>query len=672
MCVIHKYLPLLFIMALGLVVRVDAVEVKPPTENLVQIDNLDKKISVDFVEANLKDVLKIFTQQTGVNFVIDGEVSSQPVSLFLEKVTVRQALKSIAEANGLGFYPIEGTTVLRVSTSQEGIRDLRVTKIYRLQYARVNRLRLSNGEDIQRSGELGGGAATSSAVEDDTFIFSAGDTEATEGVINAVVSVLSEEGILSIDTRTNSLIVTDYPDRIKRIDTIIAELDKKTKQVLIKAEIVELNDTLNKVLGATFGNASEASQLFSLGYQPPTVNGQVFPFDRSLFGLIPERIAPDDGRTSLLTDTTFGQLSAGQFSVVLKALKTSGKSKFLARPRVITLDNEPAIVDITSDAAINEDTIVDTDTNQQTTTVERTTVGVSLRVTPQINDSDFVTMILQPSVTDVSPSRLFPSRAFDPSTRSVLTKIRIKQGDTISIAGLIQKDISKTGTKVPILGDIPLLGAFFSSKNNEETESDLIVFITPYILDDDALMYLQKKAEDEDDFDELLKESKRADSLAREEGEPQVDSVREKERMDRSSMSEKIAQYEQKVKEYPGDPEAHSNLGVAYAKAQKYDLAIEEFKRAIMLNPNSGAAYNNLGNLYRIKKQYDAAISSLRRAVELVPDHPYAFTTLGLSYEMKSMYDEARASYQQALKVAPNSPWTNTARERLAVLDARI
>ncbi len=670
MRVFLKCLPFFFAVVLVKAVSLSALEVKPPSEDLVHIDNLDKKISVDFVEANLKDVLKIFTQQTSVNFVIDGEVAEQLISLFLEKVTVRQALKSIAEANGLGFYPIEGTTVLRVSTSQMGMRDLRVTKIYRLSYARVKRLKLASGARIQRSGSLGSKGSEGGA--DDISIFSSGDTDATEGVINAVVAVLSEEGILSIDVRTNSLIVTDYPDRIKRIDKIIEELDKKTRQVLIKAEIVELQDTLNKVLGTAYGNPSEPKQLFSLAYRPPKVDGQVFPFNSNLLGLISKRINSEEGNADRLSETTFGQLTAGQFNFILRALKTSGKSKFLARPRVITLDNEPAVVDITSETAINEDTIIDEDTNQQTTTVERTTVGVTLRVTPQINEDDFVTMILQPSVTEVSPSRLFPDRAFDPSTRSVLTKIRIKQGDTISIAGLIQRDFSTFGSKIPILGDIPLLGTFFSRKSKEKAETDLIVFITPYILDDDALLYLQKRAEDEDDYSDLLKESQRAEKLVREKEEPHVAAERMKERMDQRSLSDKIAQYQAKVKEYPGDPEAHSNLGVAYAKVQKYDLAIEQFKRSIMLNPNSGAAYNNLGNLYRIKKQYDAAISSLRRAVELVPDHPYGFTTLGLCYEMKAMYDEARASYQQALKVAPNSPWTNTARERLAILDAKI
>ena len=160
------------------------------------IDNLDKKISVDFAEANLKDILKVFTQQTGVNFVIDGEVNNYMISLFLEKVTVMQALKSIAEANGLGFYPIEGTSVLRVSTLQEGLKDARITKIYRLRFARVNALRLSDGSDIVKSGDLGqssGGGQQDSG----TSIFTSGDSDSTEGVINAVVAVLSDEGILN-------------------------------------------------------------------------------------------------------------------------------------------------------------------------------------------------------------------------------------------------------------------------------------------------------------------------------------------------------------------------------------------------------------------------------------------------------------------------------------------
>ena len=281
-------------------------------------------------------------------------------------------------------------------------------------------------------------------------------------------------------------------------------------------------------------------------------------------------------------------------------------------------------------------------------------------------------MILQPSVTDISPSRLYPKTAFDPSTRSVLTKIRIKQGDTISIAGLIQKNITHRGSKVPILGDIPLVGALFKNKNSENAETDLIVFITPYILEDNDMMYLQKRVEDEDDYNELVKESKRSEKFANVKEDARVLSKRISANIDKQSLTQKILSYEDYVQKHPADPLAHSNLGVAYAKAQKYDLAIDEFKKSIMLDPQSASAYNNLGNLYRIKKEYGAAISSLKRAIELAPNHPYAYTTLGLCYEMKTMYDEARQAYVKAVQMAPESSWTNTARDRLSVLDARI
>lgn len=635
------------------------------------INDLDKKISIDFVEADLKDVLKIFTQQTGVNFVIDKEVSSELVSLFLDKVTVRQALKSIAEVSGVGFYPIAGTSVLRVGLSQDGQKDPRVTKIYRLRYARVSMLSLSTGEDIKKTGDYAGSTGTQST-QASTSIFSSGDKNSTEGIINAVVAVLSEEGILSIDQRTNSLIVTDYPDKLSRIDKIISELDKKTRQVLIKAEIVEVQDSLNNILGMSYGDPSESKNIASLKYIPPNLGGQVFPFDSNLFGFVKNALTQEEGNGVRLNETTFGRLSAGQFRMVLQALKTSGKSRFLARPRVITLDNEPAVVDITSETAINEDTIVDEDTNRQTTMLERTTVGVLLRVTPQINNNEQVTMILQPSITDVAPSRLFPNKAFDPSTRSVLTKIRIKQGDTISIAGLIQKVRRSSGSKIPILGDVPLLGSLFTQKSKEENQTDLLVFITPYILDEEALLHLQKKERGRDvsgrqDFAGPFLQGALNKNMTRPKGRHLM-----QKKMNNVRMAAVIEECEANVQRNPQDPEAHSNLGVAYAKARKYDLAIDQFKGAIMLDPEASAAYNNLGNLYRIKRNYDAAITALNKAIQIMPKHPYAYTTLGLCYEVKGMYAEARNAYQSALEVAPHSSWSKTSRERLSVIDAQI
>ena len=298
-------------------------------------------------------------------------------------------------------------------------------------------------------------AASQSLIQSasDDGLESSGSAASSEGIVNAVTSILSSEGIMTFDIRTNALIVTDYPEILKRVDEIIAGLDKKIDQVLIKAEIIELSDTISNILGIKYGDLTTPGRMIQGTYTSPTVGGLAYPFNNSFFGqdeLLNSVALSSRGNLDDLDElgTVFGTLSAGSFSVVMDAIKTSNKGKFLSRPRIMTLDNEPAVVDITADTAVSATTTVDESGNVNTS-YEREETGILLRVTPQIHVDDSVTMLVQPSVTRTAASSQFPTAALDPFTRSVLTKVRIHQGDTISIGGLLQNDLAKVNQKVP-------------------------------------------------------------------------------------------------------------------------------------------------------------------------------------------------------------------------------
>jgi type II secretory pathway component GspD/PulD (secretin) len=183
------------------------------------------------------------------------------------------------------------------------------------------------------------------------------------------------------------------------------------------------------------------------------------------------------------------------WKVYFDFIKQQSDTKVLARPRILTLNNETAEIKITTQEAIG--TIQSqTGTAQPITTIsaERIETGVSLRVTPQINlDTGDITMFINPIVKDATASTLSVSYK-DPEERSTKSVIRIKDGDTVIVGGLIRNERSETITKLPILGDIPLIGGLFRHKyKDKDKERELLVFITPHIIKDTGIRLAKTK-----------------------------------------------------------------------------------------------------------------------------------------------------------------------------------
>ena len=186
-------------------------------------------------------------------------------------------------------------------------------------------------------------------------------------------------------------------------------------------------------------------------------------------------------------------MSFGSNNISFDFIKQNLDAKTLARPKIMTLNNETAEIKI----ATNEVISINTTNNgtgsvvQTTTSAERVETGVMLRVTPQINtDTGEITMYINPRVIDASASSFADFK--DPEERSTKSTVRIKDGETVVIGGLIRNDKSVTLTKVPILGDIPVLGALFRQKSTDKNrERELLVFITPHIIKTPDLKTMQ-------------------------------------------------------------------------------------------------------------------------------------------------------------------------------------
>jgi type II secretory pathway component GspD/PulD (secretin) len=276
-------------------------------------------------------------------------------------------------------------------------------------------------------------------------------------------------GSVIIDNRTNSLIITSIPADFVLVEDTINKLDTFTPQALIEAEIVEIKTSALKNLGLEWGGTSTGTFVTFSGPKKQTK----FPFIRKNAPFQTELIKG-------VTETdTLGVLNLVDFALVIKALETEGSAKYLAKPRIMALNNETAEIKITADTTVGVQRTSVTDTGEVIETAERVETGVSLKVTPTINNEGYITMTLEPQVSRTEKSAYF-TNFVDPAQRSAKTTVMVKDGQTIAIGGLLKSFDEGTDRQTPGVSNIPLLGNLFKSKSKTGEQTEIIIFITAH------------------------------------------------------------------------------------------------------------------------------------------------------------------------------------------------
>ncbi|MFP4473568.1 MAG: secretin N-terminal domain-containing protein [Candidatus Omnitrophota bacterium] len=413
-----------------------------------------KRISMDFEKADLVDVLKIFSQQSGLNLVASSALQNQKVTVYLDQVPVELALEQILRANDLTYELKSESDIIIVKPLKSPEVEV-ITRVYQLKHASVSSAKMRSLLSI--STEEGGSGS-----------------EDTEGVVEVLEKILTSDGIISEDPRTNSIIVTDIATNFPQIEQTIARLDVVIPQILIEVEMLEVDKSLTDSLGVQWGDT------------PLVVTGGVkstaFPWDGSIPFFDEDSVDFGSGRL------TTGTVSATGLKATMQFLRTDTDTKNLARPRILTLNNETAQIKISTDEAIGTKTITSgtEGITEQSVEAERVETGVILTVTPQANlDTQEITMAIVPKIIIAASGETFAGVTFrNPEERGAQSLLRVMSGDTIVIGGLMREDITDTLTKVPIFGDLPILGSAFRHRSKSITERELIIFITPHILED--------------------------------------------------------------------------------------------------------------------------------------------------------------------------------------------
>ena len=309
-------------------------------------------------------------------------------------------------------------------------------------------------------------------------------------------SANASKSTIEADAGTNSLIITADADEMAALEAVIARLDIRRAQVLVEAIIVEMEIVEGRELGLQWLFANDSGLYGSNISTSAAQQGRNATLAQAI---IPEDSASEEigirnlaGALSQVPGTTFGWGVVDQgltMTTILNALESQGNANILSTPSLLTLDNEEAFITVGQQVPFVTGSYTNTGAANGVAnpfqTIQRENVGVTLQVTPQINEGDSVVMDIVQEVSSISQQVLSASDVIT-NERKIETKVLAKDGDIVVLGGLVKDDIQDSQQGVPLLSDIPVLGRLFRSDVVSVTKSNLLVFIRSTIIRDDA------------------------------------------------------------------------------------------------------------------------------------------------------------------------------------------
>lgn len=436
-------------------------------------DKESVRVTLDLQDASLRDVLKMLSVQSGSNFIASEAVADRKLTLYLDNVPIRDAMDKIFRVNNLVYELDSESNIFTVKDWGKPGIELD-TRVYFLKYIRVANSLLNQGLSAGSSTGSSSTTDSSSTTGSASTTSSAGSSASgINGLKDALGMVISEYGKIIEDPATNSMIITDMPSKFQILEQLIAKLDVPIPQVMIEVEILDVAKSDVDKLGIKFTPSDDGW----FKYSGPNLGGTYFPFVSDTFRKAAAKTAP-----------TPASWTMGGLGFILEFLSTRSTTKFLARPKLFVLNNETAELKLSSNEAIGSSTTTQGQgaASSITASAERAETGVVLQVTPQISmATGEITMILNPTVKEAVASSisLGTQPLKDVEERSVKSTVRTKDGETIIIGGLIRQKNPLVKTKVPFLGDIPIMGLFFRHKTTAgSSDREILVFITPKII----------------------------------------------------------------------------------------------------------------------------------------------------------------------------------------------
>ena len=461
------------------------------------LPGLDAPVNLQSLDPwDVVQLIEFLAHRGGLNNIVIGQgVQGLTTKLKFSDVTVGDALEVVLSVNGLAYEVSAGIiTIMLDAEYQErhgqSFYERKQVRVIELKYADPTRVASMLRPIKSAFGTIVPDPITGTLILIDTpekihemraviekadlstvsrvlptitrvFVLQYGEVETIHAEVSALLT--KDAGSVRMDARTKTLIVTDLPHTMEKVENLVAYFDRRPRQVFIEAKIIEvaLDDT------------------FSLGINWEHLFSSLDP-DFSI-----RTISQPGGPYSPSGSIAYNTVGAdGDLSVVLQALKTVGETRILSNPQIAVMDGKDAMIEVVEDQPYKEVQLESGTTNVTGVTYLFKKVGVLLAVTPRINDEDFISISLKPEISSISQWYDGAPQEGTPVVRKAYaeTTVMVKNGVTIIIGGMI-KDRSDTNTrKIPLLGSIPLLGRFFRYDTVSKVNTETVVFLTPRII----------------------------------------------------------------------------------------------------------------------------------------------------------------------------------------------
>ncbi len=414
-----------------------------------------RRISLDFQDVEVRTILQILAKESGTNIVASDSVNGK-MTLTLKDVPWDQALDLVMQARNLDMR--RQGNIINVAPRDELLAKDKSTlqaqkEIEELGplYSQTFQLKYKNVEEFRKILRIDDGGSGS-------------------GSGNNRNTLLSSRGSALIDPATNTLIITDNHTVIQKFQKLIEELDVATRQVMVEARIVEAEDGFSRDIGVKFGyqgvdgRNSWGSTLSNTGYNSTTG-----------FTNTPNVNLPVSSATSSIA--LVRSLASGALGLELSAMQEQNKGKIISNPRVLTQDRKEAVIESGQEIPYEEAT----SSGATSITFKKAVLG--LTVTPNITPDGQVIMDVKINKDNPITCTTGGIETLCISTRNLQTQAMVEDGGTLIVGGIYEEQNSSVVNKVPLLGDIPVVGNLFKSRARSETRRELLIFITPRIMD---------------------------------------------------------------------------------------------------------------------------------------------------------------------------------------------
>ncbi len=431
-----------------------------------------EKLSLNFQDIEVRSVLQLIADFTSLNLVASDTVSGR-ITLRLQNVPWDQALELILKTKGLDKRT-SGNVMLVAPADEIAARE-------RLELEAANQ----NEQLVQLRSEYIQ-VSYAKAADLQTMITSGINTNNTAG--SASNSLLSPRGSVSIDARTNTLIIQDIPKKIDEIRDLVAKLDVPVKQVMIEARIVTANTSFAKELGVKWGvahdNIGTNKRIMAGGSRTTLSDIRESTFDNATNTRTYDIASPTD----LAVDLGIDKVGASSLAVgivnadnvvldlELSALQSDGHGEIVATPKVLTADKQKALIASGKQIPYQEAS------SSGATAIKFINAELRLEVTPSITPDGRVNMEL--FINKDSAGEALANGSLTINTNRISTNVLVDDGQTVVLGGIFSNESLKGVTKTPLLGDIPFLGRLFRQEVTRNDKQELLIFVTPRLLND--------------------------------------------------------------------------------------------------------------------------------------------------------------------------------------------